>query len=247
MFARSSSYDLQIDRHELRLPRWDAEGFKVAVLSDLHLNSDAEAGRAQRAIRMAVAEKPDLVLLPGDFVNHSGPKNLELLATTLELCTLFSCPCVGVLGNHDYWTGHPEKVIATIRETPVKLLRNEVLDVSGVSLVGVDDAIQGKDRYDFFPRRETSRSCLAMLHEPDYVEEMPGHVSLQVSGHSHGGQICLPFGRALHTPRGARKYIKGFYENATVPLYVSRGVGTTGPDYRMFCPPEISVLTLRSA
>jgi predicted MPP superfamily phosphohydrolase len=85
-----------------------------------------------------------------------------------------------------------------------------------------------------------------MLHEPDYVDDVtPAECSLQVSGHSHGGQMCLPFGRPLSLPRGARKYFGGFYPDAKVPLYVSRGVGTIGVDLRFFCPPEVTVLTLK--
>ena len=90
-----------------------------------------------------------------------------------------------------------------------------------------------------------SKSLLALFHEPDFVSEVPKHVSLQVSGHSHGGQICLPGGYAVHTPFGAKKYKSGYYPDARVPLYVTRGVGTTGPDYRLFCRPEVTILTLR--
>ncbi len=90
-------------------------------------------------------------------------------------------------------------------------------------------------------------SLLVLFHEPDYVKITPTNVSLQLSGHSHGGQICLPGGRPLHTPYGANTYYAGYYANAPVPLFVTRGVGTIGPKLRLFCPPEVTILTLRTA
>lgn len=111
----------------------------------------------------------------------------------------------------------------------------------------MDDATFNFQNYEFFPSEKVSKNCLAVLHEPDYVEEMPGHVSLQISGHTHGGQVCLPFGYAMHTPKGGRRYIAGYFPHANVPLYVTRGVGTVGIDYRLFCRPEVTILTLRSA
>jgi hypothetical protein len=78
------------------------------------------------------------------------------------------------------------------------------------------------------------------------VDWMPQEVSLQLSGHSHGGEVCLPGGFALHTPSAAKRYISGFYPNAPVPLYVSRGIATLSP-MRIYCPPEVAVLTLVSA
>ena len=247
VYAQRSAGDLQLVRRELRLMSWAADGFKLALIADLHMNRIAEAERAAEAVDMVMAEKPDLIVIAGDFVDSSRDNVLAHIPLVLNKLHDATCPRIAVMGNHDYWSADPAKVIASVRQTPVQLLRNETLEVAGITIVGVDDAIAGRDKYDFFPEGHVSKSCLAVLHEPDSVENMPGHVSLQVSGHSHGGQICLPFGYPLHTPKGARKYRTGFYEDAKVPLYVTRGVGTTGPNYRLFCPPEVSILTLRAA
>lgn len=245
VYAKDSAEDLQLVRRDLKLPRWDAEGFRLGLIADLHMNRKAEAFRATRAVEMVMAEKPDVIVIAGDFLDSSKENVLAHIPLVLALLGDAPCPVLAVMGNHDYWTYQPGKVISSIEATTVKLLRNQTFEHEGVTIVGVDDAIAGKDRYDFFP--STSRSTLAVLHEPDNVQEMPEHVSLQVSGHSHGGQICLPFGIPLHTPLGARRYRSGFYPDAKVPLYVTRGVGTTGPNYRLFCRPEVSILTLRSA
>jgi uncharacterized protein len=81
-------------------------------------------------------------------------------------------------------------------------------------------------------------------HEPDAVDALPAGPDLMVSGHSHGGQFLAPWGWAPGTSELGKKYIRGWYPRAPVPLYVSRGVGTTGPPSRLFCPAEVSILTL---
>ncbi len=238
---------LQIERRTLALPNWDAGRFRLALLGDIHVNFPAARERARAAVLAAIAEKPNLLVFAGDFLNDAKPETLENVRETFEPLRNVPFPCVAVMGNHDYWTPYTSLVMDTIRATSLKLLRNEALDLNGVTVAGVDDAVMGHMNLEFLKKGHHARSLIAVLHEPDYVEEMPDHVSIQLSGHSHGGQICLPFGYALHTPRGARKYIRGYFPEARVPLYVTRGVGTTGPDVRLFCRPELSILTLESA
>lgn len=238
---------LTIERHELRLPRWDADGFRVAVLADLHMNNARQLARAQKACRMASAEKPDLIVVVGDFINFTRADMAQSFAEALSPLGEAGCPVLGVLGNHDYWSRFPERVIEAISASPVRLLRNELVDVDGVQVAGIDDAIVNRYRLDFFPEQSSARSLIALLHEPDFADEMPRHVSLQLSGHSHGGQVCLPGGVPIKPPPFGEKYVAGFFESTPAPLYVTRGVGTTGPDFRLFCRPEVSVLTLRSA
>lgn len=243
--ADLSSNHVVVERTELTLPRWDADGFRVAIVSDLHANRPDSAERAEKAFRMAMAEKPDAILIPGDFVDLSRDDVLELLAETLKPLGEAGCPVIATMGNHDYWSKEPHKIIETIRNSPVKLLRNEAVEVNGVTIAGIDDAIANRHNPEFIEKGKHSKSLLTLFHEPDFVDEVPEHISLQVSGHSHGGQICLPGGVPLHTPAGARKYSTGYYPDARVPLFVTRGVGTTGINWRLFCLPEVSVLTLR--
>lgn len=238
---------LSLEKHELRLPKWDADGFQVAVLADLHADDPRRTERAMSAVKLAIEQKPDLIVLSGDHASSTEDYVLNQIKCTLDLFHEARCPVVGVMGNHDYWGSQPEKLIDVPHRSPITLLRNQSFEVDGVTIAGVDDALMKFHRTDFMRRAHASKSTLALLHEPDFVTVMPDHVSLQISGHSHGGQICLPFGISLHTPRGARTYIEGFYSDAQVPLYVTRGVGTTGPDVRLFCKPEVSLLTLRSA
>ncbi len=244
-YARVSAYRLTLEERTLTLPNWAADGFRLALISDLHVNNRSELERAQEAARMAMAAKPDVILLGGDYVDHKSQQILANIPPLLHEFYDSPCPVYAIMGNHDYWSTVPQLVIAAFNGTRVRMLRNETAEVDGVTIAGIDDAIERRNKYDFFPSGTVSKSLLALFHEPDFVDEMPKNVSLQLSGHSHGGQVCLPFGASLYTPYGARKYVAGFYESSRVPLYVSRGVGTVGPDYRLFCAPEVTVLTLR--
>lgn len=246
-YADRSSHAIKVERHTLSLPRWDADGFRVVLITDTHVNTVSAMRRARRAAEIAVLEKPDLIVFAGDVVNTSRFYGLDHIARSLEPLREAKCPCVGVLGNHDYWVDQPRKVVEAVRNSPLTLLQNELFDCDGVTVAGVDDALVGRMRTDFLEDQPRSRSTLALLHEPDFVRDMSTDVSLQLSGHSHGGQMCLPLGVPVHTPVGARDFIAGFYPAARVPLYVSRGVGTIGVDLRTFCPPEVSVLTLEAA
>lgn len=238
---------ISVEKYEVDLPKWDANGFRVAVMADLHTNSPREVEHAISAIRLAIAEKPDLIALPGDFVNFGDRKHLAYVQQALEVLHDAKCPVVATLGNHDYDCRDINGVVSAIRTSPAVLLRNQAIDVQGVTVAGVDDAIARRHRPGFLADASFSKSLLALFHEPDYVDVMPRQVSLQLSGHSHGGQICLPGGRPLHTPKGAWNYYAGIYPDAKVPLFVTRGVGTVGPRIRIFCRPEVSILTLRSA
>lgn len=247
VWGDGQTHHLIQEEHELLLPKWDANGFKVALVSDIHTNNALAGARAKRAFQMAVASKPNLIAVPGDFINYDSPWPIKYLGEALQGLEGVQCPVVATLGNHDYRSEAVPKIIETLRQFGVRVLFNETAECEGVSVAGVDDALYGTMSTTFlYSSGHMSKSSLCLLHEPDFVTQMPAHVSLMLSGHSHGGQICLPTGHALLTPFGAQKYFSGYYANAQVPLYVTRGVGTTGPNIRLFAPPEVSILTLRS-
>lgn len=244
-YAERLAYALRVERHTLRLPKWDADGFKVALIADPHVNFVEPTKRAREAALLAMKERPDAILFLGDFVNHSFWDVYNNVGRAFCVLRDAGCPCFGVLGNHDYQVD-VGKLSEAVARTGIRLLKNEVAEVRGVSIFGLDDALFGQCRPGRLHDYPVSRSVIVMLHEPDYVQTLtPTECSLQVSGHSHGGQLCLPFGKPLSLPIGARRYFAGFYPDAKVPLYVSRGVGTIGVDLRFFCPPEVSVLTLK--
>ncbi|MCE9559982.1 MAG: metallophosphoesterase [Armatimonadetes bacterium] len=235
---------LQLNRQTLHLPKWDADGFRVALLSDFHVNTPADVALTREAMEMALAAKPDLIAIPGDFYDEDSLVNIPRLAKALEGFASRGIPIVGTMGNHDYWS-NPSEVIQTVRSSGIRLLRNETFEHHGVVIAGIDDGLVNRDRHDFLGLRGEAGSVLSLFHEPDFCTRVDNRVSLMMAGHSHGGQVCLPFGKSLHTPRGAKKYISGYYPDAAIPLFVSNGVGCTGLSVRAFCRPEVCLLTLR--
>ena len=239
-----ASREVQLVQRELSVPNWDADGFRIAVMADPHMDSEEATRRTRSAIEDVAAQKPDLIAWVGDFLTSAAPANLEWVRSTLAMLNDISIPSVGILGNHDYWAGYFPLVLRSLTGSRMRLLRNETMEFDGVRVSGVDDALMKKHRPDLV---SGDKNLIALLHEPDFVKDLNPGPSLLLAGHSHGGQICLPGGISVHTPRGARKFIAGFYEDEPIPVYVSRGIGTTGPDWRLFCPPEATILTLRGS
>lgn len=237
---------LSVERNTLKLPRWDANGFKIGFISDFHLTTQRSVDRTLAALQLCEQEKPDVIALGGDYTHGHYRSSLKHVEALLDGIEAVQIPVVGILGNHDYWWVDPAKLVSTLGNRSLRLLRNQSTEIGGVTIHGIDDAIAGRDRHDNLGFNHDKNS-VCLFHEPDMVRDIDSRFSLMLAGHSHGGQICMPFGIPVHTPFGARTYIKGFYPDARIPLYVTRGVGTIGVDRRAFCPPEVSILTLESA
>lgn len=231
---------LQITRRTLRLPNWRANGFTVAHVSDVHVNNDGLLASAREAVRHAVAAKPDLFVFTGDLLNYDREDCLQRIEAAFEDLPALACPCLAVLGNHDYRSGALPRLAESVARTRMRLLVNEVAHIGEVRVVGLDDAIEGSPDFQLV---SGAPSELVLLHEPDYAGQLSQAAGLVLSGHSHGGEVCLPGGTPLYTPIGSRIYKGGFYPNAPTPVYVNRGTATLGPA-RVFCPPEVAILTL---
>ncbi|MBL8086637.1 MAG: metallophosphoesterase [Chthonomonas sp.] len=242
-----SSHELRVERRTLELPRWRANGFKVAVIADIHCNTPFERDRAIQAVRLVEPEKPDVLVMPGDFLNKVHAPNLRYLRAVMEEVDSLGIKTYATLGNHDYGSRGPEIISEVINRSSVEMLSNQSAVFQGVTIAGIDDGVYGMDRHDLFGS-EAPDSLITLFHEPDFVSRIDPRTSLMIAGHSHGGQICLPFGLPIFSPYGARRYISGFYPTARAPLFVTRGVGTSVTlNVRLYCPPEVSILTLNSA
>lgn len=242
----AGSEAIRFEHHRLALPNWDANGFRAVQVSDVHLNNSGLRDRAMEAFRMAIDVKPDLIVFTGDFLNEATPACLQFVTEVFNLLGDAGCPCVANPGNHEYTCGNTPRLYETVGKTPIRLLVNEAVEVSGVTVFGLDDGVFGQPDYRMPAVENASRSRLVLLHEPDLVRKLQGTPSLVLSGHSHGGEVCLPTGFPLHLPTDAKIYYAGYYPKAPFPLYVSRGVGTLGP-CRIFCPPEVTLFTLTGA
>ncbi|MBI1755908.1 MAG: metallophosphoesterase [Fimbriimonas ginsengisoli] len=248
--ALVESRRLVLERHTLRLAGWPAglAGFRIALLGDFHLRDRHSVDLGRRACELAVKLKPDAVAIVGDLVGYWKARSPLMIGEALEPLAALRGRVVAVPGNHDYWGGLPEFLLPVFDEFGIRLLRNEVWRSGGIAWVGIDSAKSGQaDPYAPMLELEGDEPAIVLWHEPDAVRHLPLRAALMLSGHSHGGQFRFPGGYTpMHTSLG-RRYVRGFYPHAPTPLYVTRGLGTTGPPSRFLCPPEVALLTLATA
>jgi predicted MPP superfamily phosphohydrolase len=248
----------RIVRREIALRRWPArlDGFTVALLSDFHYDPHFSVHPLRSAIGMVNGLRPDLIVLAGDFVSMPLLGNAAAAASAAEPCAQLlrqmQAPhgLWAVMGNHDVYTD-ADRVTSVLRAAGIHVLSNQSLpierDGARFWLGGVDDVL-GKtaDLDATLNHVPADEAAVLLAHEPDYADHVARYpVDLQLSGHSHGGQVRLPLLPPLYLPDLARKYIWGLYKIGGLTLYTNRGLGTVGVPVRWNCPPEITLLTLR--
>lgn len=227
------------------------EGLRIGLLADFHFRPDQDDELVAKVIAQTRAENLDLILLAGDFVD-SSPFVLPPLLRHLEQMRA-THGVFAVLGNHDGWGGGGPLMRRDFEKAGIPLLINQHsrLAINGETLAvaGTDFVWRGKpDPERTFGGIAPNTPVLAMVHEPDYFDVMAARrrILLQVSGHTHGGQCRVPLlGYAPVTVKYGRKYNYGHFTRGDSNLFVTRGVGTTGPRVRFSCPPELAILTLR--
>lgn len=241
---------LKKEKLVLRLPRWPDHlaGFRIALLADMHLRDQGTLRLTQRAVEAALDEQPDMVAIVGDFVGRWKPDSPWMIGEALGGLKAMSGNAVAVPGNRDYLDGDPSVLDEILRELDIRLLRNENWNHLGINWLGVDsaNALQA-DPIGTFEQVSNADPMIALWHEPDLVEWLPEGPVLMLSGHSHGGQFTTPWGWAPVKSGNGEKYLRGYFPQAPTPLYVSRGLGTTGPPSRLFCRPEVTILDLLPA
>ena len=228
------------------------DGFRLVQISDIHMDGDwMVEERFDAIIDEILALEPDAVAITGDYVTRSAQRDGQDLINPLVRLTE-TIMTVGVLGNHDHWTSKTivreildESGVIDISNTVLTLERDRQL----LHLCGVDDIWERQQRLDLvLDALPNEGSAILLAHEPDYADESADadRFDLQLSGHSHGGQIVLPFIGAPVKPHLGRKYPSGLYKIRNMLQYTSRGVGMLRPYVRINCPPEITVFTLHS-
>jgi predicted MPP superfamily phosphohydrolase len=222
------------------------DGYKVGLVADNHIRDCETIQLTRQCLEYVLSEDPDVVAFAGDTVAYWKPEVERMLREALAPLKGSKVPCVAVPGNHDYFGGDAERLRPIFEEFGVRLLRNECLRIDAINWVGVDSAGEAyADPYTAIRQCDPRDPTIVLWHEPDMVDVLPRGPELMLSGHSHGGQFTTPWGWAPMTSRLGSKYLRGFYPGAPVPIYVSRGLGTTGPPARLFCRPEATVLVLR--
>ncbi len=252
-------YQLTIERitvRSRRIPR-ELNGFTIGQLSDVHRSRYISQRYIEQAVQALQALAPDMIALTGDYVYGSGMHDSAVngLRALHAPYGIFA-----ILGNHDYATDGTRNGRLRIENAfqsvfnsrPFHLLKNahHTLDIHGVPMhiVGINDLWQEESNLEQVvmgvPR---DRPSLLLVHEPDFADEAASMhpFALQLSGHSHGGQVRLPFVGAPVLPTMARKYDIGINTVQDMVVYTSRGIGVVSPPIRINCPPEVTLLTLQ--
>jgi hypothetical protein len=248
---------------EIKGLRAPFDGMTVAQMSDIHLDEFTEPFLVREAIDEINRAKPDIVLLTGDYVTAQVlPRHLTVEAAWQcgKLLSRIECrERYAIFGNHDIFAGE-QHVGEALRSNGITVLRNSFVPIERQGarfwLAGLDDPVCGQpDPEQTIPASIQNRPgepIILMCHAPDYVDELQSQaagqaVSLVLSGHTHGGQIRLPFIGPLHLPPGGQKYVEGMFNVGPMKLYVNRGIGSVGVPFRFDCRPEITLFKLRAA
>lgn len=243
-----------------RLPDvWD--GLTIVQLSDFHYDEFFPTAPIRTAIAIANQLRPDLIVLTGDFVTmplffrlfHNSRQAARAAEPCAALLRELSAPLgvFAVLGNHDVLTDSGF-VAESLQANGIRVLRNHSLPLERQGkrlwLAGLDDAMNGDPDLELtlggIPLQEP---VILLVHEPDYARRVSRYpVDLQLSGHSHGGQIVVPFVGAPYLPPMARRYPKGLYKIGSLTLYTNVGLGTIRIPARWNCSPEVTLIKLRA-
>jgi uncharacterized protein len=269
--AGAAFYAGEVDRHwldtthhEVRLPGLaeDFDGFRIVQLSDIHLEEFTEPFFVREAVHHINLLKPDAVFLTGDFVSR------ELGSQKFAEGTAWKCASIlaelecrtryAIFGNHDHMVG-PEHVGKALTENGVTMLRNSHVPLERgrgrLWLAGVDDPVLGRpDPEQAIPesiRKKQNEPVVLLCHAPDFVNQFKTRpegqaVNLMLSGHTHGGQVRIPFLPPMLLPPLGQEYLAGWFQLGNLQLYVNRGLGTVGLPFRFNCAPEVSCFTLRA-
>jgi uncharacterized protein len=265
-------YSGEIARHWIEVSARDVflpglppafDGFRIAQVSDIHMHEFTEAFFVRDVVNRVNSLNPDAVFLTGDFVTSEyASTKFALGAGWLCANILSELTCrqrYAVLGNHDCMVG-VDAISEALTDNGILVLNNYYapLERPGgrIWLAGIGDPLQGlPDPEATLPATICNiphEPVILLCHAPDYVDHLltlpSGQaVSLMLCGHTHGGQVRLPMMGPLILPKMGRKYVEGWFQFGRLQMHVNRGIGTVSLPFRLNCPPEISMLTLRPA
>lgn len=226
-------------------------GLTIAQLSDLHSGAMVSPAHIANAIALTTDQSPDLIVLTGDYVTQGA----DYIARSADALATLQAPLgtYAVLGNHDHSSGAPDRIMRVLESAGMVVLRNDhrriTVGTSAIWLAGVDDALKSHaDIARAFRDAPEHDLRLLLAHEPDIADVAAGYgVHLQLSGHSHGGQIRLPLVGPISLPELAQRYPIGLQRvvGSTTWVYTNRGVGVTNLPVRFNCRPEVTILQLQ--
>lgn len=244
---------LHVVSHELAFDGVKGEAIKVVQFSDTHIGEFFSTEELQKVVKKINEQSADLVLFTGDLMDNAAEYDGDLEEIKSILSTIQATyGKYAVFGNRDYGGGAERFYQELMEGAGFRVLINEheTLNIKGTMLnvYGADDALIG-----YYNLNQTVQGMnendlnLLMLHEPDLVNDFVGYpIDFAVAGHSHGGQVYLPFVGPLMTTILGQQYVRGFYEVGNqIPLYVNTGIGNTKVPLRLFNVPQVTVFYLK--
>lgn len=226
------------------------EGFTIVQLSDIHYLPFTQIALIEQAVAESATLKPDLVVLTGDFVTHEADTIFGAVQALSHLNAKYGV--FAVIGNHDARAG-ARIVRQGIAEAGITVLHNHgfTFDVGNaqLNLAGVDDCIWGHpDIHAALDGLATTAPTVLLAHEPDVIDDFSqvGPITLQLSGHTHGGQVRLPFLGTPILPKLGEKYVHGLHRVNDSWVYTNRGLGMVSLPIRYNCQPELTKIVLVS-
>lgn len=247
---------LTLQEHDLPIATLPTafDGLRIAQLSDIHIDPLYRYGYIERVVERVNALEPDIVFLTGDYVTQDAGAAVPLAAILAGVRAPLGT--YAILGNHDVWRSKRVPVRHGFVQAGIPVLENDHVPLSraGQTLIvaGLDDGWGGHPNLRQALDGVGDVPVILLLHEPDLVTryQHDPRVIVQLSGHSHGGQVRIPGVGAIYLPRYGRQFDAGIYRVGNVWLNTNVGLGMTSygittPSVRFNCPPEISLLTLR--
>lgn len=242
---------IEINSLQLTLPHLASEfnGYRIVQISDIHRDKWMNKRRLRRIVRLVNQQKPDLVAITGDLITRNSPQLISTLQVPLSQI-IAKDQTVAILGNHDH-QNNVKAIMQTLSQSGVLLLDNGVYTLKRggamLHIAGLDDIWMGTPRLDLVMQQLPNQgAAILLVHEPDFADTSAatGRFDLQLSGHTHGGQVRLPFFKPLILPPLGQKYYAGLYQVGNMIEYTNRGLGMTARHLRLGARPEITVLTL---
>ena len=222
------------------------DGLKIVHLTDIHYGTIVNAKNLTNIVNQINQLKPDIVVFTGDLYDESIVLN-DKIVNEIVTCLKNINSTLGkfaVAGNHDYSNDLFAQIITdsgfTYLENSSQIIYDE--NNTPLEIIGFDDAWKGNPNYNI-PLSDNYK--IVLVHEPDEISKiLPLNVNLVLAGHSHGGQIRLPFIGALYTPNGSKNYKNDYYEFTNTKMYISYGIGTSVLKIRLFNQPSINFYRL---
>lgn len=250
-FIEPQKLDIKNQKIEAGLP-----DIEIAVFSDLHYGIYKNTVNINKIVEKVNGENPDIVLIPGDFAYYLDNEHISIVLSGIEK---LKAPSFAVIGNHDIGfarDGKDEKdisknLIEFLESAGINVLNNNIeeIEIRGnkIKIIGLDDFWSGKADYSLIGQVKMEDNVIVLAHNPDAVYEFPmeyrANADLVISGHTHGGQMRIPFLYKFAIP-SEYDFDSGLYNIEGVKVFVTSGIGMTGLPLRFLIPPRIDIIEI---